>query len=233
MAGMPPWTEKRIDWYQRAVAWNGFDKVLVDNISRFVPQDESICDMGCGTGYLAMELARRGYETSAFDMNEVTMAYLREEVPRRGLSEKLTLRQGSWDELGDEPLWDNVVMVFAGHMEDELQRFLGFCRKRLIVIIRESSKSHVQADGVTPRRHTKPGQMEEVLDGMKYDMVPIVTEFGQPLRSMEECIDYLETFGADTKSADSKIHNAVKTSDSEFPLFLPNEKQMRMYVIEK
>jgi len=60
MAGMPPWTEKRIDWYQRAVAWNGFDKVLVDNISRFVPQDESICDMGCGTGYLEEKQGKAG-----------------------------------------------------------------------------------------------------------------------------------------------------------------------------
>ncbi|MBR5228564.1 MAG: methyltransferase domain-containing protein [Firmicutes bacterium] len=233
MRKMPPWTEKRIEWYQRAVAWNRFDRVLADHICRFINEGETVCDMGCGTGYVAMELARRGYETTAFDMNEVTMAYLRQEVPARGLQDKLSLIEGSWDDLDVEGMWDNVVMVFAGHMDKELEKFIRFCRKRLIVIIRESRKSHVQASGITPQIHTKPADIEKVLRCRRYEMVPVVTEFGQPLESMEEAVEYLKTFGADTESEKSALKNIIRCFDSEYTYFLPNEKKMRMYVIER
>ncbi len=231
--GMPPWTEKRIEWYQRAVSWNDFDKVLVDKISRFIPKDETVCDMGCGTGFVAMELAYRGYETTAFDMNEVTMKYLREEVSRRGLNDKLRIQMGSWNDLKNDSSWDNIIMVQAGNLEEEFPFFFNLCRKRLILVIRESNSSHVQANKVTTKRHTRPAKMEELLRDYKYTVEPIITEFGQPLCSIEEGREYLKTFGADVDSEHSAIHRVIRTVDNDYPYYLPYEKRMVMYVIEK
>ena len=92
---MPPWSEKRIEWYQRAVEWNGMDRYLADMFCTHLPLEETVCDLGCGTGYIAMELARRGYDTTAFDWNPVTMGYLEQEKERQGLG-NLTLRRSVW-----------------------------------------------------------------------------------------------------------------------------------------
>jgi len=59
------WSEKRIEWYQRAVAYNRFDAALADAVEPFLPLGETVCDLGCGIGYLAAELARRGYDVTA------------------------------------------------------------------------------------------------------------------------------------------------------------------------
>ena len=55
------WTEEKILWYQEAVAYFGYDRVLADAAEPYLPREETVCDLGCGSGYLAMELARRGY----------------------------------------------------------------------------------------------------------------------------------------------------------------------------
>ena len=79
------WSEQKIEWYQQAVAFFGFDRVLADAIAPYLPPEETVCDMGCGTGYLAMELARRGYRVTAVDDSELAIRYLEEEAARRGL----------------------------------------------------------------------------------------------------------------------------------------------------
>lgn len=230
---MPPWSEKRIEWYQRAVEWNGMDRYLADMFCPHLPLEETVCDLGCGTGYIAMELARRGYDTTAFDWNPVTMGYLEQEKERQGLG-NLTLRRSDWYKLPREPICDNMIMVFAGHISEELPLFLRFFRKRLLVIIRDEHTSHIQADGKPTHRHTNADQVEHHLrDGWKFQSRRLVKEFGQPFRSREECVEYLHTFGADAESPKSTIHQLVETGDPIYPLYLPYEKKMRLYIIER
>ena len=57
---MPYWTKERITWYQRAVEHTRFDRLLADALEPYLADCETVCDLACGTGYLAMELARRG-----------------------------------------------------------------------------------------------------------------------------------------------------------------------------
>jgi SAM-dependent methyltransferase len=44
-----------------------------------------ILEAGCGSGRLVVELARRGYDVSGFDMNEKSLAYLRQRLTRTNL----------------------------------------------------------------------------------------------------------------------------------------------------
>jgi SAM-dependent methyltransferase len=229
---MVPWSQQRIEWYQRAVAYTHFDRLLADAIVPYLPKGETVCDLGCGTGYLAMELARRGYAATAFDANELTQDYVRQEAKRRGLP-GLTPQRGSWFDLPREPHWDHVVMVFAGHLDQDLSLFLSLCRKQLILVLKDGDDSHVQADGVSLLKHVPAQQVEAQLGGYRYLSFDLKAPFGQPLKSEKECRAYLTAFGVDTHSADSALHRVQESDDPLYPLYLPNEKRMKLFVIEK
>lgn len=227
---MYPWSEQRVAWYLRAVAYNGFDRVLADAIAPYLPSGETVCDLGCGTGYLALYLARRGYFVTAFDKPGPALDAARREKKLRG-TDSLTVTEGDWFTLEKTPRWDNVVMAFAGHLDEDLELFLSLARKRLILIIKDDDQSHVQASGVAPLKHVTGEQIERLLAGRSYESFPLRAQFGQPLRSMDEAREYLNTYDADTDSEESALRRLIGTGNAEYPLFLPSEKRMRVFVI--
>ena len=226
------WSEKRIEWYQRAVAYNGFDVALADAIEGYLPTNEIVCDLGCGTGYLAMELAQRRYSIIAFDKSGIAMDYLRRQKELRGLNH-LQLVEGDWFHIGHSPLWDNAVMAFAGHLDVDMEMFLGLVRKRLVLIVKDNDQSHVQANGISPLKHVTGDQVASILKGKHYQRFALTAQFGQPLKSISEARDYLWTYGADIDSPDSALTRIERTGDPNYPYYLPSEKSMQVFVIEK
>jgi len=214
---MPYWTEKRIAWYQCAISHSRFDGILADALEPHLADCETVCDLACGTGYLGMELARRGYRVSAIDRCETAIAWLRGESARRGLSMEIGCTD--WTRLG-EKRWDCVVMSMAGFYPRDLPYFLGLCRRRLILAVR--------ADCADP--HTVP--LEQVLEsgGYRYTRRPFSAELGQPFLSREDFREYTGYF-----RWSEKLQNCLRRYDGApdgYPLYLPLRRNLMLYAVE-
>lgn len=218
------WTRQTIGWYAAAVAYTGFGRKLADIVTDYLPKNETVCDLGCGIGWLALELAARGYAVTAMDKSAGAIAWLRDERDRRGLSTLEALEQ-DWRSLEEEPLWDNIVMVSAGRSEDTEPFFRRLCRKRLIVADRVHLSSHVRADGGTSAQR-------RILPSAAGPMEALQTfslEFGQPLTSLEDARAYISVFGGAAAMGET-LSTLVETGDAAFPFYLPYRKDLELIV---
>jgi SAM-dependent methyltransferase len=87
-----------------------------------------VLDLGCGTGDLAIELARRGYQVTGVDISPVGIALARTKAAAAGVTvdfevqdaTKLALRAGPFDSIFDSGLLHNLHRTSATETGDYL-----------------------------------------------------------------------------------------------------------------
>ena len=72
---------------------------------------------------------------------------------------------------------------------------------------------------------------------LKFNVETLKLPFGQPLKSMEEAVDFVRHY--DQSSTKQEIYDylneklIMKQEDETYPFYLPNEKRLAMFVIER
>lgn len=79
---------KEIDY----VRWADFIEKIIEKNSGF-PEENLILDLGCGTGKMTMELAKRGYDMTGVDLSSEMLDIARIEAEKNGISNILWLNQ--------------------------------------------------------------------------------------------------------------------------------------------
>lgn len=91
----------------------GTSSYACDFIERAQIEDgESVLDMGCGSGALAIPLALAGHEVFACDFSSAMLSVLREAAQKNGVDERIHTRLLSWDddwEASDVPVCDVAI----------------------------------------------------------------------------------------------------------------------------
>jgi SAM-dependent methyltransferase len=87
-------------------------------ITKYFPPSGRVCDIGSGPGRYALELARRGYQVTLFDLLEKCLERAQVAFEACGLSEvdgpMVFLGGGKEDGLGEETAW--LVRVCEPHL---------------------------------------------------------------------------------------------------------------------
>ena len=226
---MYEWTQKRIDWYKKAIEYTRFDEQLADALAPQLPKDESVCDLGCGTGYLALSLARRGYSVTAADKSRTALDVLRADAATEpGL--ELRIIEADWGDFSECGLWDNVIMVCAGGFDEELSHYRRLCRKRLIVVTRWDNLSRVRCDGGASQRFVLVPDLVQLANG-RGESYNVSLEFGQPFATLDEAREYIIYFGGE-QDLENTLKNLEKTGNEKFPFYMKHPKKLIIYVLE-
>ena len=227
------WNEQTIGWFMDASAYTGFHKTLAELIVPFLSPRGTLCDIGCGLGRLDMELAPFMTKITAIDINENATEILRHEAMTAGLDNINTIH-GDVSSLIET--FDFVLMSFFG--QSNMLEFLKLCKRRLIRIVSADNNS-----GLYPQKYrcsvkdTVPIVQEELdAKGISYKLELHSIEFGQPLRSWQEAIQYVlknAPEAGNNEVIDFLSERIIRTDEGDFPLYLPNQKELGIFVFEK
>ncbi len=140
---------ERYDRGMRLLTLGRLERVRRDITSHFDPGDE-VLELGCGTGKLAVMLARQGVQVTGIDISPPMLAQASQRRQAEGLEERLALRDLSvvdLDRAFEAASFDGVVstLVFSELSDDEIEYTLAECRR----ILRPGGKLLI-ADEVLP-----------------------------------------------------------------------------------
>ena len=233
------WTEKSTLWYKHAAEYTGYYRVIYDEISPHIHEKDSVCDIGCGLGYLSVEMAKKARMVTASDFEERPLLDLEERKKQVNIT-NLEILQSDWAEICDKPQWDIVVSSFFKSNLADISKLLGFCRKRLILVVSNGSENSFLPWGRS--RHFEK-KADSLKGGLVEKNIPFIyrdltVQFGQPLFSQEEIVEFIKHYLPDCEQEkiDSHIHANVKKIQADSygnEYFLSNKKDIGIFIIEK
>lgn len=229
------WTEKSIQWYQDAAQYTKHHEIVCKEIRDLFQPNDNVYDLGCGLGYLDLELAPYVKTITGFDLEPKVIEQMALNAKERGL-ENVSAEVMDWDELPEESC-DIVLACSAGSLKRNFADFMGICKKRVIVIRR---KSIVDGKGFVTEYAKKSGADAEerylIEHKIPYQSRCFMTEFGQPFRDYADAEIFLEHYHLNTNGKDKESYlrellNPVQ--DKTYACFMSNKKLLQVFIIEK
>lgn len=214
------WSEQSILWYERASSRSDYHEHLVDLIVPHVGKADSIIEAGCGLGYEAEILRRRGYSIQAYDLDPSVI----EHAARRSSMDIFHCM----DFNQVERKADVLLCVNFGHIDDaaDLERMVSKAGRKLVYIVSKHC-----AHGLATRKD-RSDLIESLLKakGLGYERKDFSLTFDQPLESMDEARAFLDwTYLGDR--TDRYLEHVAETGDDEYPYVFRNNKMMAQFVV--
>jgi len=216
------WTPQSIDWFVRASEASSYHSLLSDRIADLIAPYKSVLEFGCGLGYEAENLYKKGLQVKALDDNEKVI-------------ELATKRSGldifhHYDAKQCKDTADVLLCINYGHLDtnDELSDLLSHATKRFIYIL--SRHNGHKTDTREDRTDKVRNLMKESL--FNFSESSISLDFDQPLKSLEEAEEFIN-FTYLGKHTNEYLNFVEKTDDPKFPYVFRNRKELSVFVLNK
>ena len=200
------WTQEKVDFMLAASRWSDYHAQLADWIAPKLAGAKAVCDAGCGTGALSVELAKHFAAVTAIDCEAIPLAALRAEAAAQNISNICVLNE-DLRSFVPEQRFDAMVFCQFGSLRSCLRIAQRCCNGRVVIL----------------KRAHGDGRLREELDALG---IPCFDEertlsLDQPVRSIDEARRYAALYQMEFSEA-----QLCKTGDAEYPYVLPREKRL-------
>ena len=132
------WTEERVSFMADACERTDFHTKLAALLSPYLKRTDSVCDAGCGLGYLSLALSPLVGHVTAAERDDRALDVLRCQLARRDIRNVTPLCTDVLAYTPSEP-FDAMVFCFFGSMEEIVAAARRQCRGTVLAIVRDDT----------------------------------------------------------------------------------------------
>lgn len=180
------WTELSRAWSLKAARASTYHEEQARACLPLLEDVQTVADLGCGLGFLAMELAKLGKTVMGVDTDETCLFMAVQEAERRGIANVDYLLADAFALCG-ELSWDAVVTCHFGDMVQDFEKFYLLANKVVLAFVERADDTPL-IPGLERRRKRNAEDVASGLEAMdcNFARVDCDFEFGQPFDDMEE-----------------------------------------------
>lgn len=223
---MQRWSADAIAFMRDASEYGTFFAQLRDILQPYLSKNDTVCDAGCGLGYLAQVLAGECGNIVAVDRSEAAVTAMQV----RNLPQNMQTRCADVFTLNEN--FDVLLCSYFGSSEDILRLRDTLAPKRTIVIQRNCAE-HRFSIGAVEHRHNRCS-METCLASrnIAFEKKDISLEFGQPIHSLPDAVRFFTLYNKSNCPVTEQTVAAklVSLENSQYSYYLPQKRDMSIYI---
>ena len=222
------WTPDTVRFQRDAAQYGSYHKTLAAHLAAYLPPDAHVCDAGCGLGYLARTLSPYCKRVTAIDSSALALAVLRENTP-----ENVEIREADIFTLTPDVQYDAMVFCFFAAMDDALLLAKKHCRGKVILVKRGWTQHRFSPQNESARRDAcREAEQYLRTRGIPFSRGDLTLDMGQPFRSQADAVRFFEAYGNEAVTFSDIEARLVKTLDTAFPYYLPQEKPLGIFIFD-
>lgn len=228
------WNDQCVRWFHTASEYTQYNEKLAKILLEKIPEQSTVCDIGCGCGLVDLELAEYMKEITCVDTADVAIDGLKKDVAEAGIENITAICQDGETLSGT---WDTVLTLFHGG-EKNMEKYWSYAREQLIMGIYVEEKGSFGPKNRKKRKRFHAQDACKALDelGMTYTVSYHSLEYGQPLESFQDAKEFLRSYcqpmGEEELEAYLQGHLQM-TGREDFPYYLPKKKKFALFVIRR
>ena len=221
------WTDDMIRFMADAAGCTDFHQRLASELLPWLHPDDTVCDAGCGLGYLSLALAPHVRHITAAERDAAALAVLERELAARHIENVTPLCADVFTHRPDRP-YDAMVFCFFGSMDEILSVAAAQCRGTVIAVKRDQTDHRFtvtkQPLGGTHGVDAACCRLSEL--GIPYQLKRTAFRFDQPFRSLEDARRFFALYRRQDDAAlitEELLRERLEaTGDAVFPWRLPS-----------
>ncbi|MCL2671550.1 MAG: class I SAM-dependent methyltransferase [Clostridiales bacterium] len=224
------WNVEKIRFFRDAAEFTPFHENLAAQILPCLTGKDTICDAGCGLGYLSLALAPHCGKVTAVDISAEALRALREN--KAGLR-NVEVWECDVFRLGADILFDVMIFCFFGKLAELLSCAKAHCIEKVILVKRAGAFRRFSVKEV-PREKDTFAEACAALDalGIPYRCNVFPLESGQPFRSVADAQAFFKLYSGDAVSETDIRTQLVRTQSAKFPYYLSVGQETGIIVID-
>lgn len=226
------WNDVQTRFMQEATEFEGFNLRLAEMILPYLTPDASICDAGCGLGYLSAALAPHVKLATCVDINPRAIDFARQMFLQKGIT-NVAPRCGDMRDC--QEVFDHMVFCLYGNIEEAVEIARRCCRGKA-VMIKHNYTAHrfsVQhKEGHLDHYDSSIAYLAE--QGIQAEHYPFTLRMGQPFRNLQEARCFFELYSRDedpTLITEAFIKSKlIPIRRGEYNYYMPHDRHLGLLV---
>lgn len=228
------WNEQSIRWFRNASEYTGYNKKLSQILLEYIPNRNTLCDMGCGAALIDFELAKTIDQVTCIDISQEAICAVEQMAREQGITNLSTSCMDGFDAEGQ---WETVLALFHGGA-DLVSKYLPLAKDQLILVTHGTQKGGF---GPEHRKIKKSFGFKGVMShldemGIKYHFHEYELEHGQPFADLQEVEAFVKAYSVSLEKEELDTYlkeHLVHTGEERYPYYLPKKKHLALFVVRR